>query len=217
MVTNMATNKYFNNQNNQAQQNLAEQLIIQAIQHRGIDVKFIPSVAVSEDDILNETLQTRFETVSDIEMYVADVTNFNGSGDLYQAFGGFTMTDNVTLIVSQKRFKEVTSKSEPEEGDLLYIPYANLMFEVDKLLEDEDFRQWGRNYVYRIRATKYAYGHEDLATGDDDIDALMNLGLGTEVDGADTIIIPDPAAENSVNQSAQDKMPDALTINFGDK
>ncbi|CAM0001144.1 head closure Hc2 [Vibrio phage K469] len=212
----MATNKYFNNQKNTAQHNLAESLIIQAIQHRGIDVKFIPATTIDNDDVFNETLKTKFSILSDIEMYVQDVTNYNGDGDIYQAFGGFTMTDNMTLIVSQKRFKEEASKTEPEEGDLIYIPYANLMFQVDKLLEDEDFRQWGKNYVYRIRATKYAYGHEELATGDMDIDSIMDLDLSVETVGGDEIIIPNPASVNNVNQHAQDEA-EPFNLDFGDK
>ncbi|CAL9980748.1 head closure Hc2 [Vibrio phage D528] len=220
LVYEMATNKYFNNQKNTAQQQLAEQLIIQAIQHRGIDVKYIPAEHIEEDKIFNESLRTKFSNDIDIEVYVEDITNFNGSGDLYQAFGGFTMTDNATLVISQKRFKEEmvkanVSKEEPDDGDLIYIPYANLMFEVDKVLEDADFRQWGQNYVFRIRATKYSYGHEELSTGDPDIDQLMNLDLDIDVqDGVDTVV-PKPSSHNSSNQESQDEL--KVTLDFGEK
>ncbi|AUR97912.1 neck protein [Vibrio phage 1.244.A._10N.261.54.C3] len=215
----MATNQYFNNQNNTAQQDLAEQLIIQAIQHRGIDVKYIPEETVLDEELFNESLVTKFSQVADIEMYVENITNFNGQGDVWGSFGGFSMEDNATLVVSQKRFREVmnasTKQLEPKTGDLIYIPYANLTFEIDKILEDDDFRQWGQNYVYRIRMTKWSYGHEDMDTGISELDDLENYGESINIDG-DLVVVPEKDDEMSVNRDIQDEF-SGVELNFGDK
>lgn len=210
----MGLNPYFNNQGNRHRQDLAEKLIIQAIQTRGIATNFIAAEQVEFDEVLNENTETRFGEAKELEMYVENITNFNGSGDVWQQFGGFTMTDNATLVVSQKRFREVTGKATPAEGDLVYIPYADMTFEVDKLLEDEDFRQWGQNYVFRIRCTKYAFGHEELDTGVDEIDDLeldMTEGIFDNYED-EPVVLPEP--EKAVNDTIDDEFIDN-ELDFG--
>lgn len=167
----MAVNKYFSHVNHAGQQKLVDELITEAIQTRGIEVLYIPREVVEDDALINEAKASLFNNAIEIEMYVEEVTNFNGMGDLFRSFGSFSMEDSATLMVSQTRFhEEVDSNGEPRQKDLIYIPYADLMFEVDKKLEDESFMQWGQNYVYRLKCTKFKFGGEDFDL--DDVDTL---------------------------------------------
>lgn len=159
----MAVSKYFNHVNHEGQQGLINDLIIEAIQTRGIDVLYLPREVIDDNELLNETKLTLFNQAVEIEMYVEEVTNYNGMGDLFRSFGSFSMEDSATLLMSQRRFKElVPGLDEPRHKDLIYIPYADLMFEIDKKLEDESFMQWGQNYVYRVKCTKFKFGGEDF-------------------------------------------------------
>lgn len=159
----MAVSKYFNHTSHEGQQGLINDLIIEAIQTRGIDVLYLPREVIDDNDLLNEANQSLFQHAHVIEMYVEEVTNYNGMGDLFKSFGSFSMEDSATLLMSQKRFKEeIPDLEEPRSKDLIYIPYADLMFEVDKKLEDESFMQWGQNYVFRVKCTKFKFGGEDF-------------------------------------------------------
>lgn len=169
----MAVSKYFNHISHPGQQKLAEDLIVQAIQQRGIDIVYVPEQIVENNDLLNEPAHSLFSTNHTIEVYVESATNFNGMGDVW-GFGGMDMTDKVTLVISQRRFKEILGAEEmPQEGDLVYVPYIDTIYEVKKLIEDEDYHQWGKNYVFRIICNKFQYGHEDIETSIAELDDVV--------------------------------------------
>lgn len=170
----MSVSKYFNHVGHTGQQKLVKDLITQAIQHRGIDVVYIPEEIIENNELFNDTTKTKFHNSKTVEMYVESITNFNGMGDVWAQFNGLDMTDRITLMVVQDRFKEeIGTDSYPKDGDLIYIPYTDTMFEVNKKLEDEDFHQWGKNYVYRIVCSKFEYGHEDIETDVPSIDDIV--------------------------------------------
>ncbi len=172
----MATSKYFNHTANTAQQNLISDLVTEAIQQRGIDVHYIPREVVEDNETLNEAEVSRFESNYPIEMYVERVDNFNGDASMFSKFGGFSLEDSMTLVISKTRYTEELSqvKDKPEQKDIIYIPYADLTLEIQKVLEDESFYQMGQNYVWRVKCTKFKYGNEDFETEVDDLDDMID-------------------------------------------
>lgn len=180
----MAVSPYFNNTSHPGQQKLTEDLIIEAIQLRGVNAFYIPRETFNDIEMFNEAERNKFAVAKSIELYIESITNFNGQGDLFSKFGGFTFEDRATFVYASKRFKEemVGLRDEPKPGDLIYIEFADVLFEVQKRLEDEDWRQWGRNYVYRLEASKFKYGHEEFDTGVDDIDDITGALEFEELD-----------------------------------
>lgn len=180
----MSTSPYFNNTSHPGQQKLTEDLIVEAIQLRGVNAHYVPRETIDDIAMFNEAEKNKFAVAKDIELYVESITNFNGQGDLFAKFGGFTFEDRATLVYSSKRFKEemVGLRTEPKPGDLIYIDFADVLFEVQKRLEDEDWKQWGRNYVYRLEVSKYKYGHEEFDTGIDGIDDVVGSYEFEELD-----------------------------------
>ncbi|AWY10141.1 neck protein [Vibrio phage VAP7] len=171
----MAVSKYFNHISHPGQQKLVTDLITQAIQHRGIDIVYVPEEVVESNELFNDTKKTKFVNDKTVEVYVESVTNFNGMGDVWAQFSGMDMSDRATFMVVQKRFKDVFgANAYPKEGDLIYIPYIDTIFEVSKKLEDEDFHQWGKNYVFRMVCSKFEYGHEDINTGVANLDDIVS-------------------------------------------
>lgn len=172
----MAVSQYFNHVSDQGQQNLVEDLIEEAIQQRGVNTYYITREIQEHVDLFNEGNKNSFSNSKLIEMQIEEISNFNGEGDLFSAFGGFTLEDTVTFKVSARRFREELGvESKPTAGDIIYLDFADQAFEVQKRLEDEDYRQWGKNYTFRIRCTKFVYEGEEMETTIPELDSLDDL------------------------------------------
>ena len=77
-----------------------------------------------------------------------------------------------------------TDSYRPLEGDAIYHPILEKMFQINFVDHDEPFHQLDNNPVYKLRCRLFDYSMEDLDTGITDIDAiewmekLQKLGAG---------------------------------------
>ena len=190
----MAVSPYFNHVSHPGEQKLAEDLLVEAIQQRGVDSFYIPRELIEEEAMFNEANINKFSNAKSVEMYVEAMSNFNGQGDIFQKFGGFSLDDTATFVYSAKRFKEelLGLREEPKAGDLIYLNFADQIFEVQKRLEDEDYRQLGVNRNYRLQVTKFKYGHESFETGEVDIDDVEDLFEEFDLNEPELINTVDP-------------------------
>ena len=67
---------------------------------------------------------------------------------------------------------DATDSDRPFEGDAIYHPILNKMFQVNFVDHDEPFFQLDNNPVYKLRCRLFDYASEELNTGIDDIDAI---------------------------------------------
>lgn len=102
----MAVNQYFNNFNYGPEQDLLEDLTIEAIKMHGIDCKYMPRTIVKEDFAWGEDTLSQFNVAANLEMYIKNVEGFEGEGDFLGRFG-LEIRDQVTLTVARKRFEQV--------------------------------------------------------------------------------------------------------------
>ena len=65
-----------------------------------------------------------------------------------------------------------TDSDRPFEGDALYHPILEKMFQINFVDHDEPFHQLDNNPVYKLRCRLFDYGMEALDTGISDIDAI---------------------------------------------
>lgn len=172
----MAVSPYFQHVNHPGEQKLSEDLVVEAIQLNGVNVHYIPRETINDDEMFNEAEINKFRDARLIEMFPERISNFNGDGDLFSKFGGFTLTDSATFVVAKRRFVEELGDlfPKPRDGDLIYIDFADQMFEIQKLKEDENWRAFGMNNVFRMELTKFQYGHEDISTGIPNIDDMVS-------------------------------------------
>jgi hypothetical protein len=98
----MATNKYFNNFNYGREQDLIEDLTIEAIKIYGHEVKYLPRTLISEDKIFGEDSLSRFDTAVPIEMYLKDVNGFQGEGEFLNRFN-IQINDEMTFTVAPNK------------------------------------------------------------------------------------------------------------------
>ena len=157
-------------------------LVIESLKIYGQDVYYLPRQLMNHDTLLGDDVTSRFPTSHKIEMYIENVEGFDGEGDLYTRFG-VEIRDEATFVVSKTRFSAQVQRPDneidtdrPTEGDLIYLPLTNKMFEIQHVEHEQPFYQIENVPVYKMRATLFEYTGEDLDTGIDDIQDIEKLG-----------------------------------------
>jgi hypothetical protein len=101
----MSTNAYFNNFAYSREQDLVEDLQIEAIKIYGHNVKYMPRTLVNVDHLFGEDVLSKFDEAINVEMYIKNVEGFEGEGDLLSRFG-LEIRDQITFTVARKRFDQ---------------------------------------------------------------------------------------------------------------
>lgn len=192
----MATNFYFDHFQNRTEQNLIEDLTIEAIKMYGVDMIYMPRDTIERDDIFGEDIISKFDANYMLEMYVETVDGFEGGQDVLAKFG-LQIVDQATFVVSKRRFEEtVFGKVRPMEGDLIYFPLSNSIFEVNHVEHENPFYQLGKLHTYKLTVELFTYSHEKFDTGFDEIDRVNDdRDAGSEVERGDNIDIQIEADE----------------------
>jgi hypothetical protein len=105
----MTTNKYFRPFTYGRQQDLAEDLIVQAIKIYGLDVKYLPRTLRNVDPLLGEDPTSTFDDAIDIEVYIKNVQGFEGEGDFLSKFN-LQINDTITFTMARKRWNQITTE-----------------------------------------------------------------------------------------------------------
>jgi len=162
------------------EQNLYEDIIIESLKIYGQDVYYMPREIVNEDKILGEDVPSKFSTAYKIEMYIENQQGFDGEGDLFTKFG-VEIRDAANFVVSRRRWRHVVeqnaneiSSERPREGDVLYLPLSNSMFEIMHVEHEQPFYQLNNVPTYNLRCELFVYSGEDLDTGIETIDSIEN-------------------------------------------
>jgi len=71
-----------------------------------------------------------------------------------------------------------TYANRPKEGDLIFHPVLEKVFEVAFVDHDEPFHQLDNNPVYKLRCKQFEYSSEVIDTGIADIDAIEDTLTG---------------------------------------
>jgi len=179
----MATNFYFQSGipgGRSSEQLLMEDIIIECLKIYGFDTYYIPRVTVNEDDILGEDVLNKYSSAYPLEMYMQNVTGFEGDGDLMTKFG-VEFRDTATFIVSRRRWDEVIARSgdavlttRPAEGDIVYFPLTKAFFEIKRVESTDPFFQVGKLYVYKLQCELMQYSSEVFDTGVSEIDSIAS-------------------------------------------
>jgi hypothetical protein len=170
----MALNPYIrlHNKTDLSEQNLVEDLTIEAIKIHGVEMFYIPRNMIKRDDLFGESKYSRFDKFRMIEMYMDTTQAFEG-GDTFTKFG-FEIRDSVKFLVSRKRFIRETGTQRPIEGDLLFLPLNRGLFEIKFVEHENPFYQLGKLFSYQLTCELFQYSEEEFETGVSDIDAINN-------------------------------------------
>ena len=173
----MPTNVYFDT-GTRPEQYLYEDLIIEQLRIYGQDVYYIPRRMVSEDELFGEDSLSKFEDAYLIEMYVDNNDGYEGEKELMSKFG-LDIQDDATFTVSRRRWEQFVSVDNnlivslrPNEGDLVYWPKGNKLFEITFVDHDDPFYQVHNLPTYKLKCKTFEYGSEDIDTGIAEIDSI---------------------------------------------
>ena len=173
----MARNVYFNDKV-RSEQNLYEDIVIESLKIYGQDVYYLPRDIVAEDKIFGDDIPSRFNSSYKIEMYLENIEGFDGEGDLFTRFG-VEIRDEATFVVSRRRWTQTVARMDnnvtsvrPLEGDLIYLPLTNKLFQINFVEDEQPFYQLSNLPVYKLRAQLFEYNDEDLDTGVEAIDQI---------------------------------------------
>ena len=163
------------------EQGLVQDLVDEQIKLFGTDIYYIPRI-VLQDSTLDEVRYSKYQEQFQIEMLLQNVMGFGDNAEFISKFG-LRITDEIVFRVSTRRWDEevaehnpnLTVTSRPNEGDLLYFPLTQDIYEIKFVGKEEPFFQFGKIQFYAITAEIYEVGSDDFDTGVAEIDAMEQL------------------------------------------
>ena len=189
----MPTNVYFNHAV-KSEQDLHEDLVVESLRFYGHECFYLPRTIVDEDEVFGEDTSSKFGDAYQVEMYIENTEGFEGEGDLLSKFG-VEVRDQATFILSRRTWQRFISldqnlatSTRPQEGDLIYFPLGNQVFEIRFVEHENPFYQLGKLNVFKLQCETFEYSHEEIDVGIAELDNIedqfsyqvtMTLGAGS--------------------------------------
>ena len=185
----MVLNSYFQ-QGARSEQSLVQDLINEQLKMYGVEVHYLPRKYVSEKTIIREVVRSRLDDAYPLEAYVNTYDGYAENPVMLSKFG-IQATNEITLTISRERFEDYISplikneeniklSTRPKEGDLIYFPLGDRLFEIKYVEHEKPFYQLQKQYIYELRCELFRYEDEVIDTG---IDAIDDELTGDDVDG----------------------------------
>jgi hypothetical protein len=200
----MARNRYFNQYTTSSEQNVYEDLIIESIKIYGVSGYYIPRTSGYIDQLYAEDRLSLYDDAIELELYIKSFDGFMGQEDFLSKFGlqidesinflvsqkrftqslktsllteyGYNLIteDGNQLLYDVSDAWDYSSIIRPREGDLIWIPMLNYMYEIKFTENIEQFFPLGKLFTFEMRCDRYEYSSERLDTDVTDIDAIEN-------------------------------------------
>ena len=135
----MATNPFFNNSGTKSERSLQENLFIEFVQIKGMDVIYLPKVYLASDTIMNEVINHYHSRGMMIEMLLENYEDWENNGMDFNQLGMQQLANEAQFAVSRRRFREeidaerLTFGDRPNEGDIIWCPDLQEMFKIKKV------------------------------------------------------------------------------------
>ena len=172
------------------EQNLVQDLINEQLRMYGVDIFYLPRKYMTENTVLREVVQSKFDMALPLEAYVDNYDQYSGAGNILSKFG-IESKDEVRLIISRERFENyitpliedqanVKLSTRPKSGDLIWFPLDDRVYEIKDIEYAKPYYQLQNLYVYELYCELFRLEDEVIATGIEDID---NNLIGEDYDG----------------------------------
>ena len=121
----------------------------------------------------------RFQEL-DRQIQIQDGTDTSSGGSILLEAGTIDQSSDssiLTTVTGDNNFYIIqdtaaTDSDRPQEGDVIYHPVLDKMFQINFVDHDEPFYQLDNNPVYKMRCRLYDYSSEIIDTGITDIDTI---------------------------------------------
>ena len=185
----MVLNPFFQ-QGARSEQGLIQDLINEQLRMYGVEVHYLPRKYVSEKTIIREVVRSKFDDAYPLEAYVNTYEGYGENPVMLSKFG-IQATNEITLTISRERFEDyitpliknetnIKLATRPKEGDLIYFPLGDRLFEIKYVEHEKPFYQLQKNYIYELRCELFRYEDEIIDTG---VDAIDDELVGDDTDG----------------------------------
>jgi hypothetical protein len=189
----MALNPFFL-QGSSSEQFLMQDLINEQLKIYVIDVYYLPRKILNLDNVLREAETSKFDDSFMIEAYLDNYEGYTPGSDIMSKFG-LRLKNEINLIISKERFEdfigpfisglnqglqdetltgfETLLAKRPSEGDLIFFPLGERLFEIKRVEFEKPFYQLGKNYVFELQCELYEYENEVIDTSIDVVDKTV--------------------------------------------
>ena len=168
------------------EQNLVQDLINEQLRMYGVEVYYLPRRYITEKTIIREVIESEFVDAYPIEAYINSYDGYGDNPTILSKFGIQNLNE-LTLEISRERFETYISpliknlsniklSNRPKEGDLIYFPLGDRLFEIKYVEHEKPFYQLQGKYTYQLTCELFQYEDEVIDTNFDEIDSnLENL------------------------------------------
>lgn len=192
----MTLNSFFL-QGSTNEQFLIQDLINEQLKIYGIEVYYLPRKIFKSDKIIREVQSSKFDDSFLIEAYLNNYEGYAPGADIMSKFG-LSLKNEINLIISRERYEEfiapflegITSGilegknpdtnvsfgllTRPKEGDLIYFPLGERLFEIKRVESERPFYQLGKNYIYELSCELYEFENELIDTSIEEVDSTVD-------------------------------------------
>jgi hypothetical protein len=179
-------------QGSRSEQGLIQDLINEQLRMYGIEVYYLPRKYITEKKVIKEVIESEFVNAFPIEAYVENFDGYADNSTILSKFGIQSLNE-ITLTISRERFKTYISPlienipniklaTRPKEGDLIYFPLGDRIFEIKYVEHEKPFYQLQGSYTYLLKCELFRYEDEIIDTGIGEID--NNIGGSSLENGA---------------------------------
>jgi len=146
-----------------SEQRLVQDLVNEHLQLFGQDVLYLPRKIINQNTVIREITASKFDDSFRLEAYLVNVDGFGTPSDVLTKFG-VRDQDEITLVVSKERYDdfiapfmklfpedERVNAQTPNEGDLIYLPLDNALFEIKYIERKVPFYQLNELFMYEFR------------------------------------------------------------------
>lgn len=175
----MTINPLFGRKFNQVnEQELLQGLVTESIQIYGENMMYCPRNIVNMDKMYGADDLSTFTLALPIEIYIKSAEGFGGNGAFMSRFN-LEIRDQITFTISRRAFEteiqRYTELIRPREGDLIYFPLNQKLFEIMYVNYKPDFYPLGALPMFDLACELYEYSNETFKTGVPEIDAIQKL------------------------------------------
>ena len=185
----------------------------------------------------------RFQEL-DRQMQIEDATDTSSGGSILLEAGTIDQSSDsstLTTVTGDNNFyilqdTAATDSDRPQEGDVIYHPVLDKMFQINFVDHDEPFYQLDNNPVYKMRCRLYDYSSEIIDTGITGIDAIeteqsqdtliyqftleqssavnedIRLEYGTDDDVASGLLLEETDGDNIVGESDSTSVGESIIL-----
>ena len=185
----------------------------------------------------------RFQEL-DRQVQIEDGTDTSSGGSILLEAGTIDQSSDsstLTTVTGDNNFyilqdTAATDSDRPQEGDAIYHPILDKMFQINFVDHDEPYYQLDNNPVYKLRCRLYDYSSEIIDTGISDIDAIeteqsqsaliyqitleqssavnedIRLEYGTDDDVASGLLLEETDGDNIVGESDSTSVGESIIL-----